>query len=128
MKIKFFKVGIALMLFFSLVCFMSFELIGGWNIPPSAAAKKNPVKSDASSKANGKAEYLKSCKMCHGAAGTGNGKMAGGSNLTSKEFKGLSDGAIFYQINTGKGRMPSYKSKITADNSKWNLVNYLRTL
>jgi mono/diheme cytochrome c family protein len=115
-------------LFLLMMCFMSFELIGGWNIPPSAATKKNPIKSDASSKAAGKVAYTKLCKMCHGLTGAGNGKMAGGSNLTSKAFKALSDGAIFYQINTGLGKMPSYKTKISSDKTKWSIVNYLRTL
>ena len=66
--------------------------------------------------------------MCHGETGVGVGSMAKPSNFTSKEFKAQTDGAIFYKINTGFGKMPSYKSKIAADNDKWNLVNYLRTL
>ena len=128
MKAKFKNAGMASILIFLTICFMSFVLVGGWNIPTSAALKKNPVKSDANSKAAGKAEYTKTCKMCHGLTGTGNGKMAGVSNFKSKAFKALSDGAIFYQINTGLGKMPAYKTKIPTDKTKWDLVNYLRTL
>ena len=128
MKTKLKRNGIASTFIVLAVFLMSFIIIGGWKIPATDAAKKNPVKSDANSKAAGKAEYTKSCKMCHGITGTGNGKMAGGSNFTAKTFKGLSDGAIFYQINTGLGKMPSYKTKIPTDKGKWDLVNYLRSL
>ncbi|MCX6230076.1 MAG: c-type cytochrome [Bacteroidetes bacterium] len=110
----------------SLVSFISFNK--GWDVPAADKAVKNPVKADAPSIGEGKNMYMKTCKMCHGEKGTGVGKMAGTSNFTSKEFKALTDGAIYYMINTGQGKMPAYKSKIKADNDRWNLVNYLRTL
>ncbi len=106
-------------------CLVSFEM--GWVVPAADAAVKNPVKTSPTSVAAGKAEYTKTCKMCHGATGTG-GSMAGTSNFTSKEFKAETDGAIFYKINSGFGKMPSYKTKIADANAKWNLVNYMRTL
>jgi len=112
-----------LMVAFALVSFVS-----GWVVPPEAAAVKNPVKTSPASVAAGKTVYTTNCKMCHGATGVGVGKMAGTSNFTSAEFKGQTDGTIFYKINTGMGKMPSYKTKIAKDNDKWNLVNYLRTL
>ena len=107
-------------------CLVSFEM--GWVVPAADAAVKNPVKTSPTSVAAGKAEYTKSCKMCHGATGVGVGAMAKPSNFTSKDFKGQTDGAIFYKISTGFGKMPAYKTKIKADNDRWNLVNYLRTL
>jgi len=115
-----------LAIFLCLVSFSSFDL--GWDVPAVDAAIKNPVKADAASITAGKTEYTKSCKSCHGATGVGVGKMAGTSNFTSKEFKAQSDGAIYFKINTGMGKMPKYKTKIKADNDRWNLVNYMRTL
>jgi mono/diheme cytochrome c family protein len=112
--------------FLILVSFSGFNL--GWDVPAADASIKNPVKADATSIAAGKAEFEKSCKNCHGATGKGVGKMAGISNFTSKEFKSQSDGAIYFKINTGKGIMPKFKTKIKADNDRWNLVNYIRTL
>ena len=118
-------VGIAMLAFtFCLVSFVSNTL--GWVVPATDAAVKNPVKSTAASIAAGKEEYIKSCKSCHGEKG--NSKMALPSDFTSAAFKGQSDGAVFYKINTGFGKMPKYKTKIAADNDRWNLVNYMRTL
>jgi cytochrome c5 len=107
-------------------CFMAFEM--GWVVPAADAAVKNPVKSSPTSIAAGKDLYVKTCKMCHGDKGTGVGKMADPANFSSKEFKAETDGAIYYKINTGFGKMPGYKTKIKTDNDRWNLVNYLRTL
>jgi cytochrome c5 len=106
--------------------FVSFTM--GWVVPASDAAVKNPVKSSPTSIAAGKTIYTKTCKMCHGETGVGVGSMAKPSNFTTKEFKAQTDGAIYYKINTGFGKMPGYKTKIAADNDRWNLVNYLRTL
>ena len=111
---------------FFLVSFVSVKM--GWVVPASDAAVKNPVKADAVSIAAGKTEYTKTCKMCHGATGVGVGKMAEPSNFTKADFKAQTDGAIYYKINQGLAKMPGYKTKIKADNDRWNLVNYLRTL
>ena len=107
------------------LCMYSF-VSAGWDVPAADKAIKNPVKSDAASIAAGKALYTKTCKACHGEKG--DSKAANPSNFTSKEFKAKSDGAIFFEINKGMGKMPAYKTKISDDKEKWNLVNYLRTL
>ena len=121
-----FKAIVASLSMFAIVlCLFSF-VNRGWDVPATDKAIKNPVKADAASIAAGKAEYTKTCKMCHGEKG--DSKAGAPSNFTSKEFKAQSDGAIYYKINTGFGKMPKYKAKIKADNDRWNLVNYLRTL
>ncbi len=122
------KMAASISMFAVIICLFSFINVNKWDAPAADAAVKNPVKADAVSIAAGKAEFTKTCKMCHGATGVGVGKMAEPSNFTSKEFKAQTDGAIFYKINTGLGKMPKYKAKIKADNDRWNLVNYLRTL
>lgn len=99
----------------------------GDDVPEKYKNMKNPVKADKVSLESGKTLYIKSCKMCHGAEGKG-GKMAGKSNFTSKEFKALTDGEIYYFTTEGIGKMPAYKNKIKEDNDRWSLVNYMRTL
>ena len=126
-KTNFKKAAASISMFAIMLCLVSF--VGfqkGWVAPATDAAIKNPVKSDAASIAAGKAEYTKSCKMCHGEKG--DSKAAAPSNFTSKEFKAQSDGAIFFKVNKGFGKMPSYKTKIKEDKDKWNLVNYMRSL
>ena len=121
-----FKAIVASISMFAIVlCLFSF-VNRGWDVPATDKAIKNPVKADAASIAAGKTEYTKTCKMCHGEKG--DSKAATPSNFTSKEFKAKSDGAIFFEINKGMGKMPSYKTKIKEDNAKWNLVNYLKSL
>jgi mono/diheme cytochrome c family protein len=100
----------------------------GWDVPENFKKMKNPVKADEKSIATGKDLYNKFCKSCHAATGVGNGKMAGGSNFTTKEFKAQTDGDIYYKTTEGKDKMPSYKAKIKEDNDRWSVVNYIRTL
>ncbi len=128
-KVKFKKVVITFSMATIVLCLFSFVSVDkGWDVPAAAASVKNPVNSDATSIAAGKVLFTKTCKLCHGATGKGVGKMAEPSDFTLKTFKTQTDGAIFYKINTGHGKMPAYKTKIKDDNEKWNLVNYLRTL
>lgn len=117
------SITIAAFMFF-LVSFANAQ--NPWTAPAADAAVVNAVKSDDASIVAGKAIYTKSCKMCHGEKG--DSKAGAPSNFTSKEFKAQSDGAIYFKINKGFGKMPAYKTKIAADNDRWNIVNYLRTL
>ena len=119
----FVAIAIVVAVSFSLV---SFEM--GWVVPAADAAIRNPVTTSAASVAAGKTEYTAKCKMCHGATGVGVGTMAKPSNFTLPAFKAQTDGAIFYKINSGFDKMPSYKTKIADAKTKWNIVNYLRTL
>jgi len=129
MKLSISKLFASVTMFAVAMCLVSFVSFNtGWDVPAADKAIKNPVKADAASLLEGKNMYNKSCKMCHGEKGTGVGKMAGTSNFTSKEFKALTDGTIYYMVNTGQGKMPAYKNKIKADNDRWNLVNYMRSL
>jgi mono/diheme cytochrome c family protein len=129
MKLSISKIFASVTIFTVALCLVSFvSFNAGWDVPAADKAIKNPVKADATSIGEGKTLYTKTCKSCHGEKGIGVGKMAEPSNFTAKEFKAQSDGAIYFKINTGHGKMPAYKSKIKADNDRWNLVNYLRTL
>ncbi|HEY7288932.1 MAG TPA: c-type cytochrome [Vicinamibacterales bacterium] len=102
---------------------------------PEAAKQKNPVAADATSIAAGKQVYEKSCANCHGATGTGDGKMGAElnpkpANLADNEWKhGSSDGEIFAVIKDGvKGTgMRSFNSKLT-EHQMWDVINYIHTL
>jgi len=106
---------------------------GPWETPAKYKTMKNPVKAtDAEALANGKALYAKHCKSCHGSKGLGDGaKSATLKTLTGdfsgKDFQSFTDGEIFYKTTFGRDEMPAYDKKITDENDRWALVNYIRT-
>ena len=100
-------------------------------VPDKAAKTTNPVKSDASSLAAGKALWGQHCTSCHGKAGLGDGSKAAQLETTPPDFskaivQGQSDGALFFKTSEGRGDMPSFKKKIPDQEDIWNLVNYMR--
>jgi mono/diheme cytochrome c family protein len=102
-----------------------------WAVPDKAAKTTNPVKSDASSLAAGKALWGQHCTSCHGKAGLGDGSKAAQLETTPPDFskaivQGQSDGALFFKTSEGRGDMPSFKKKIPDQEDIWNLVNYMR--
>jgi len=121
-KIKF--LGLSAIVVGVAFCMASFVTATDWPVPAANAAVKNPVAKSSASTSAGLATYTAKCKMCHGVDGA---KVPEG-NLKSPTFKKQTDGAIFYKITTGKGKMPAFKSKLAADKDRWDLVNYLRTL
>jgi mono/diheme cytochrome c family protein len=104
-----------------------------WVAPEKAAKMPNPIKSDATSIADGKALWVKHCQSCHGKSGLGDGSKAAQlktepGNFTTAEFQKQSDGAIFYKTSEGRDDMPSFKKKIPDQDELWSIVNYVRTL
>lgn len=103
-----------------------------WTTPDNYKNMKNPVASDASSIAEGKALWSTHCKSCHGAKGLGDGSKAAQlktepGDFSKSETQVQSDGALFYKTSEGREDMPSFKKKIPDADDRWNLVNYLRT-
>jgi mono/diheme cytochrome c family protein len=102
-------------------------------IPPEEAKRENPVKPTESSVAEGKKLYGYQCAMCHGDKGDGKGDMVESMKLNLKDWtkaeslKELTDGALFYILEKGKGKMPGQEGRMNAT-QKWNLVNYIRSL
>ena len=103
-----------------------------WPVPAKYQTMKNPVakKTDA---AIGKSLYTKHCKSCHGTEGYGDGpkakEMKGDlGDFSSKKFQAQSDGALFYKTSIGRKDMPEYTKKMPADEDRWLIVNYMRTL
>ena len=61
--------------------------------------------------------YKSKCAMCHGADGKGMtpvGKSLKMRDLTSEEVQKLTDKEIATVIAEGKGKMPAFKSKLSA--------------
>ena len=66
---------------------------------------------------DGAAIYASSCVRCHGADGsaqTPKGKQTGATNFTSAKWKPNEARAI-RNITNGKGRMPAFKSTLSAE-------------
>jgi mono/diheme cytochrome c family protein len=100
---------------------------------------KNPVASNPQSIQAGNTIFQKSCAVCHGPMGKGDGAIVASlkpeatkpPNLTDAEWKhGASDGEIFTVIHDGIG--PKFEMKGQAgklsDTDIWNVVNYVKSL
>jgi len=104
-----------------------------WNVPADKAKLANPVKTSATSIADGKALWSTHCASCHGKAGLGDGAKATTLNTTPPDFskaifQSQSDGSLFFKTSEGRDDMPSFKKKIADQEDIWNLVNYMRSL
>ncbi len=81
--------------------------------------------------ADGGADTFKAkCAMCHGADGKGDtsmGKTLKLRDLGSADVQGQSDADLAGIITNGKGKMPKYDGKLTADQIN-GVVKYIRTL
>lgn len=103
-----------------------------WVVPAKYKSMANPLKGDKASIAEGKALYIKHCKSCHGKEGLGDGPKAAQLKTKCGDFTAdlgpQTDGALFYKLTEGRDDMPSFKKKIPADEDRWSIVNYLRTL
>jgi mono/diheme cytochrome c family protein len=105
-----------------------------WEVPAKYKTMKNPTNpKDKEGAAEGKALYNKQCSSCHGKKGLGDGSKAPDlkgdlGDFSSAAFQSQTDGELFYKITEGHGDMPAFKKKITSDEDRWLVVNYLRTL
>lgn len=104
----------------------------GTQKPAAAAAKASPE-----SIANGEALYKRSCQMCHGPAGLGDGpaaKTLKGKLPSLADKAGMAkhtDADIHEQISNGKkteiGNMPAMAKRLKPEEIT-DIVNYVRTL
>ena len=80
--------------------------------------------------AAGAAIFKAKCAMCHGPDGagkTGMGKSLGLKDFSSKEVQSQSDADLIKITTDGKGKMPSYKAKLSEEEIK-AVVAFIRTL
>ena len=74
--------------------------------------------------------YKAKCQMCHGADGSGStpaGKSMGAIPFSSPAVVKASDAELISATTNGKGKMPAYKSQLTAPQIT-DVVAYIRTL
>ena len=130
MKKAFFFSFSALSLFLISVAFKPSQT--PWTVPAKYQSMANPVKSDATSLAEGKTLWNKHCASCHGKMGLGDGSKAAQlktdpGNFSKAAFQGQPDGALFYKTLEGRDDMPSFKKKIPDQSEIWSIINYIRT-
>jgi mono/diheme cytochrome c family protein len=80
--------------------------------------------------ADGAAVYKAKCATCHGTDGKGEtsiGKSMKLKSLGAPDVQKTTDADLNKIISDGKGKMPAYKGKLSADEIK-ALVTYIRTL
>lgn len=104
-----------------------------WTVPEKPAKTANPIKTDATSIAAGKALWGLHCSSCHGKTGMGDGSKAAQLKTEPGDFsksttQSQADGSLFYKIYEGRDDMPNFKKKIPDADDIWSLVNYMRTL
>ena len=121
-------IGVLALAFYSFTTIVQEE----WKVPAKYETMKNPVPANTD-KAIGKSLYAKHCKSCHGKEGYGDGPKADEQegdlgDFSTAEFQGQSDGALFYKTTFGRDDMPEYTKKMTDDEDRWLIVNYMRTL
>jgi mono/diheme cytochrome c family protein len=74
--------------------------------------------------------FKTNCVLCHAANGSGDspsGKALKAKDLRSAEVQGKSDAELAEFITQGKGKMPAFGKKLSADAIK-SLVAYIREL
>jgi mono/diheme cytochrome c family protein len=80
--------------------------------------------------AKGKQIFIKHCVGCHGAEGKGDGyKLLGPdpANLTAPATRKKSDAVLLNTIHEGKSSMPSWKVRLSEQDSR-DVLAYIRTL
>jgi len=108
---------------------------GGWTIPPTAQAEKNPLADDPTTLQTGKQVFEKKCQKCHGPGGKGDGPDADPDqqqdmDLTvARRAARNPDGVVFYKIWNGRAspKMPEFSKELTKE-QVWAIVAYVQTL
>ncbi|HTW45170.1 MAG TPA: cytochrome c [Acidobacteriaceae bacterium] len=84
----------------------------------------------AASAQTGADVYKSRCQMCHGADGSGNtpaGKAMKAIPFKSPDLVKKTDAALIAATESGKGKMPAYKGKLSDAQIK-DVIAYIRTL
>jgi len=101
-------------------------------VSKSVNALHNPLPSGGQTLIQGHTLFLNRCVQCHDPSGTGIGPVGGylvppPANLASAAVQKRSDGALFWTITMGEGKMPGFKLWTTPA-ERWALVSYTRSL
>jgi len=105
-----------------------------WVVPAKYKTMANPTDADDEDDLEiGEELYMKHCKSCHGKEGLGDGSKAADQegdlgDFSSEEFQAQTDGELFYKTTFGRDDMPNYDKKMSEDEDRWLVVNFMRTL
>lgn len=118
--------------FISMISFNAF-LQEPWKIPSKYSKMENPYAKASDDENTGRILYAKHCKSCHGTKGLGDGTKAGSldtkvPSFSSESFKNESDGDLYYKTIIGRDDMPSFEKKITDEEERWLVINYIKNL
>lgn len=97
------------------------------------SSKRNPVKATPEGLAEARKLYGFHCAMCHGNEGDGKGDLAEQMKLELSDWRNpnalakYTDGALFYIITNGRGKMVGGEGDRTKAEIRWNLVNLVRS-
>ena len=110
-----------------------------WKAPEAERLRSNPVATTPATLQKGRALYQKHCATCHGDKGLGDGAAAPfnaekpPSLADPERLRALTDGEMLWKITTGRKEegevlMPAMAEKIPAEEDRWKLVSFVRTL
>jgi len=100
--------------------------------PAAVNALQNPLPDDPRIVHAGQTLFLNRCVQCHNAGGYGYGTVGQylvphPPDLAAPLVQHISDGAIFWHITMGQGKMPGFRHW-TTPSERWSLVAYVRSL
>jgi len=110
-----------------------------WKAPEAERGRSSPVAATPATLQKGRALYQKHCATCHGDRGLGDGPAAPfnaekpPSLADPKRQQDLTDGEMLWKITTGRKEegevlMPAMAEKIPAEEDRWKVVSFVRTL
>jgi mono/diheme cytochrome c family protein len=100
--------------------------------PAAVDALKNPLPTDPRVVRAGHTMFLNRCVQCHNSSGVGYGPVGQylvphPPDLASELVQHRSDGAVYWHITNGQGKMPPFKTW-TTPTQRWELVSFVRSL
>ena len=109
------------------VCMGLVAMIVGAQVSIAAPNETDPKSANV---AKGEKVFVRHCAGCHGSQGKGDGYLLLGpepANLTRPTTKKRSDAMLLQTIHEGKPNMPSWKTRLSEEDSRAVLA-YVRTL
>jgi mono/diheme cytochrome c family protein len=101
----------------------------GWDVPADKKAKNSYIKFDKATAKEGETVYTKNCQSCHGDIGKNNSLKSLKPippDLSSTKSQQLTDGELFYILNTGRMIMPSFNN-VLSETDRWKVISYIRS-
>lgn len=132
------KTNLKLILAFGVVAAFTFLIAASavpqdkWDVPAEYKNMKNKYAGEDED-GIGEELYAKHCKSCHGKEGYGDGTKSKELKTPMRDFsaedvQSQTDGELFYKGIIGRDEMPNFEKKITDEEDRWMVVNYMRSL